>query len=68
MKYERSEALEKFLNDEIASFEGQEEKSVSNNSEDFKNAITAEIEELESRFDALSEDDKEYLEWLKADE
>lgn len=68
MKYERSEALEKFLDNEIASFEGQEGQSVSDNSEDFKNAITAEIKDLESRFDTLAEDDKEYLEWLKADE
>lgn len=67
MKYKRSEALEKLLDDEIARFEEQEKES-SDRSKDFKNAIIAEIKDLESRFDTLSEEDKEYLVWLKADE
>lgn len=71
MKYERSEALEKFLDDEIARF-GKEEKETKEPSNDHLQEIEAvvmeEIKDLESRFDTLSEDDKEYLEWLKADE
>lgn len=68
MEFKRSEKLEKFLDNEILRFENEEdieqEKGKSEDSE-YENIIAEEIAKLESRFDTLDEDDKEYLEWLK---
>lgn len=68
MKYKRSKTLEKFLDDEIARFEREEQeanKPANGNDDEFQKIILEEIAELESRCDSLNEDDKEYLEWLK---
>lgn len=76
MKVLRSEKLENFLDCEISRIEKEEaeekaaelemQKAKEAKKQECEKVVLETIQDLENRFDELTDDDKEYLEWLKA--
>lgn len=77
MKYTKSKALQTLLDEEIERFEQEEteeskekqerERKKQQEAAEYEKIIADEIADLESRFDELNEDYKEYLDWLKGE-
>lgn len=75
MKVLRTEKLENFLDCEISRIEKEEadekaaelerKKAEESQKQEYEKFMIETIKELENRFDSLSDEDKEYLEWLK---
>lgn len=76
MKILRSEKLENFLDCEISRIEKEEaeekalefevQKAKQVQKQEYEKVVLETMQDLENRFGELTDDDKEYLEWLKA--